>query len=190
MNNEDILRSEKSRATGFMGKNSEIQWLRQIDHETNAPQRGGLVDKPYGPPGDSFEASKQRAEALKERQSQDQVPSLQTSNFSFYLDDESVDMDFAVNPYELPPLETADRLIRCYMDTVQPTFPILAKKPFLNQFYHYYAALARGAPYKLPQKWQVMLNLVFGIGAVYSHLVEPEWQADGKATGTKLSDVL
>ncbi|PVH92976.1 hypothetical protein DM02DRAFT_619579 [Periconia macrospinosa] len=178
MNNEDILRSEQSRATGFLGKNSEIQWLRQMDHETKAAHQGGLVNKPYGPPGDSVEASNQRAEALKERQNQDQFQSLQTSNFSFYLDDENVDMDFVVNPYELPPLGTADRLIRCYMETIQPSFPILAKKTFVNQFYHYYAALARGAPYKLPQKWQAMLNLVFAIGAVFSHLVESDWQAD------------
>ncbi|CAI6335861.1 unnamed protein product [Periconia digitata] len=176
--NEDILHDEKTRATGFLGKNTEVQWLRQLDRETENAAHGGSFDRPHGPPGHSANASAQRTEALKERQKQDHSTSLQTSEFSFYLDDEAIDMDFVVNSSELPSLDIADRLLRCYMETVQPYFPILAKKTFVNQFYHYYAALAQGAPYKVPRKWQATLNLVFAIGAAFSHLVESDWRAD------------
>lgn len=188
--NEDILQNEQTRATGFLGKNSEIQWLRQIDHETQAASQGGPINEPFGPPGNNIEASKKRAEALETRQDKARTTSLQTSNFNFYLDNETVDMDFVVNPYELPPLEIADRLVRCYMDTIQPSFPILAKKIFINQFYHYYAAVARGTPYKLHQKWQAMLNLVFAIGAAFSHLTESDWRADGRHTNLLTLDIL
>jgi hypothetical protein len=96
------------------------------------------------------------------------------------LDDETVDMDFVVDPLDLPPLETAERLLNCYMETVQNSYPMLAKKTFVTQFYHYYNSVARGSPYSLPKKWQAMLNLVFAIGAAYSHLIEAPWRADDR----------
>jgi hypothetical protein len=107
---------------------------------------------------------------------------MQTSSCSFYLDNETVEMDFMVDPFELPPFETADRLIKNFMESVQDSFPILAQKTFLSQFYHHYTSLGRGAPVKLPQKWQAILNLVFAIGAAYSHLTEADWRADGNYT--------
>ncbi|KAF1951687.1 hypothetical protein CC80DRAFT_191676 [Byssothecium circinans] len=178
--NEDILRNEQSRATGYVGKNSEVQWLRQLNHEavTAASHGKDVYRGPYGPPGSNARAWADREAALRQRQMQDPVPQVPTSNFNFNLDGETIDMDFMVDPFDLPPLETADRLVRCYMDTVHKTFPILPKKTFVNQFYHYYAALAQGQPYQLPRKWQAMLNLVFAIGAVFSHLTDAEWRAD------------
>ena len=178
---EDLLRNEQSRATGYLGKNSAVQWLRRIHHEADtAGQEGASNEGPYGPPGKGAKATAARAEALKERQSKNPFPLLHTSSCSFYLDDETVDMDFVVDPLDLPPLETAERLVNCFMETVQNSYPILAKKTFVTQFYHYYNSVARGIPYQLPQKWQAMLNLVFAIGAAYSHLIGASWRADDR----------
>ncbi|KAF2691691.1 hypothetical protein K458DRAFT_325241 [Lentithecium fluviatile CBS 122367] len=178
---EDLLRNEQSRATGYLGKNSAVQWLRRIHHEADtAAQDGTTSEGPYGPPGKGAAATALRAEALKQRQMKNPHPLLHTSSCSFYLDDETVDMDFVVDPFDLPPLETAERLLKCYMKTVQNSYPILAKKTFVTQFYHYYSSLARGVPYHLPQKWQAMLNLVFAIGAAYSHLIGAAWRADDR----------
>jgi hypothetical protein len=176
---EDLLNNEQSRATGYLGKNSSVQWLRRIHHEADkADGDVGSSEGPYGPPGKGAKATALRAEALKQRQGKNLTPLLRTSSCSFYLDDEIVDMDFVVDELDLPPFETAERLLKCYMETIQNSYPILAKKTFVTQFYHYYSAVARGAPYPLPRKWQAMLNLVFAIGAAHSHLIEAVWRAD------------
>jgi hypothetical protein len=178
---EDLLNSEQSRATGYLGKNSSVQWLRRIHHEADKPSGDSSRNEgPYGPPGKGAEATALRAEALKQRQKNNPLPLLHTSSCSFYLDDEAVDMDFAVDPLDLPPLETAERLLKCYLETTQNSYPIIAKKTFVNQFYHYYSSVANGAPYPLPRKWQAMLNLVFAIGAVHSHLIGAAWRADDR----------
>jgi hypothetical protein len=41
-----------------------------------------------------------------------------------------------------------------------------------------YAASERSNPYKPPQKWQAQLNLIFAIGAVYSHMVSAPWRGN------------
>ncbi|KAF2109257.1 fungal-specific transcription factor domain-containing protein [Lophiotrema nucula] len=180
MIDEDLLRSQKSRATGYIGKNSEIQWLRRLNHEVDFPgQPGETREGPYGPPGKSVEARHERLAATKERHAK-RTPLINSSSMSYYLDDENVEMDFMAAPFELPPFDIAEKLLQCYMDTAHNSFPFLAKKTFVGQFYHYYASRGRGISYKLPQKWQAMLNMVFAIGAVYSHLTEAEWRSDDR----------
>ncbi|KAH3987462.1 hypothetical protein HBH64_017910 [Parastagonospora nodorum] len=103
---------------------------------------------------------------------------MQTNKLSFFLDDEPFEMDHDLDPFELPPLQDAERLLVTYMDSCHESFPFLAKKPFTQQFYHYYAALKRGNPYNLSQTWQTQLNLVFAIGAVRSHLTSTQRRGD------------
>ncbi|KAF2476525.1 uncharacterized protein BDR25DRAFT_277719 [Lindgomyces ingoldianus] len=163
---EDLLSSEQSRATGFIGKNSEIQWFRRLHHDVDRPaEDGDKYEGPYGPPGDNPNAAAQR-------------PPSQLSNFNFYLDDEKLETDSMVDPLELPPFAIAEKLFNCYMQSVQTSFPILAERIFRNQFYHFYASVGRGTPINLPEKWQAILNLVFAVGAVYSHLTEANWRGD------------
>ncbi|KAF2647339.1 hypothetical protein K491DRAFT_784785 [Lophiostoma macrostomum CBS 122681] len=176
MVDEDLLGNEASRATGYIGKNSEIQWLRRLHLEVDHPtQTSHMLEGPYGPPGRSSEADAERVSAAKRRQDKS-IPMKHTSSVSYYLDDETIEMDMLTTPYEVPPFETAEKLLHCYMDTVHDTFPFLAKKTFVAQFYHYYASLGRGGPDKVSQKWQAIVNLVFAIGAVYSHLTQAEWR--------------
>ncbi|KAL5382878.1 hypothetical protein PMIN03_012016 [Paraphaeosphaeria minitans] len=171
---EDLLSSKHSRAIGYMGKNSEVQWLRRLHREADAPSPGHHDYGPYGPPGSSAQAHDERIDAMHQRQNKNPLPLMDTRSCSFYLDDEPLEMDMEVDPYELPPYELADQLLKCYMQTVQNSLPILSHKTFTEQFRHYYTSVVRGAPYKLPQKWQAMLNLVFAIGAVHSHLIETD----------------
>ncbi|KAK7188591.1 fungal specific transcription factor domain-containing protein [Paraphaeosphaeria sporulosa] len=175
---EDLLSSKHSRAIGYIGKNSEVQWLRRLHREADGTSSGHHDHGPYGPPGSSAQAHEQRIAAMHQRQNKNPLPLMDTRSCSFYLDEEPLDMDMEVDPLELPPYETAEHLLKCYMQTVQNSFPILSQKTFTKQFVHYYSLVAQGAPYKLPQKWQAMLNLVFAIGAVYSHLMESDHAAD------------
>ncbi|KAF2856860.1 hypothetical protein T440DRAFT_12250 [Plenodomus tracheiphilus IPT5] len=173
---EDLMRDEQTRATGFIGKASEIQWLRKLHTDGGNDKNDG----PYGPPGQDREAAAERLAALRHRQRVNPVPLMHTSKANYYLDEEPLETDFMADPMEMPPFETAERLMKAFMESCHNSFPFLAKKAVMNEFYLYYAASQRGKPYSPPQKWLATINLVFAIGAVYSHLIAAEWCADDR----------
>ncbi|CAI6339581.1 unnamed protein product [Periconia digitata] len=159
---ENIHMNDRSRATGFVGKNSEVQWLRSLLHLEN------VADDPTM----SGVAAKRKMSTVTSGNN-DQV-----SVVTFYLDSEDVEPNSYVEPYELPDPDTAERLLGVYMEKVHDSFPILPRKLFEEQFRKYFTGLKHGAAPHLNVKWQAILNLVFAIGARYSHLIKAEWQAD------------
>ena len=177
---EDLLRDEDSRAAGFVGKSSELQWLRRmkqdVEHHGAVCSRGS---GPYGPPGTDAESSSRRLEALRQRQRSDPNTRIPLSSSTFYLDDQGVEVDYTVHPFELPPMGVAQGLIKGYMDTVQDSFPILSRSSFMETFYELYTSVGHGTSHSVSDKWLAVLNLVFAIGAQYSHLVEESWHIRG-----------
>ncbi|KAJ4984132.1 C6 transcription factor [Stagonosporopsis vannaccii] len=175
---QDPMRNEETRAAGFIGRVSEIQLPRGLHSAGSSSSHGG---GPWRPLGDEEATVDGRLEAHRRRYSGHTTPSLlPASKVSFYLDDEVFESDVMVDPLEMPPFESAEKLIQTYMQSAQNFFPILAKKTFVSWFYHYYASVQCGKPYSVSRNWQATLNLVFAIGAVYSHLVKAEWQADDR----------
>ena len=65
---------------------------------------------PYGLPSDRFETVLQRTQALGEPQGQNLDAAVQTSAYTFYLDNVNLEVDYSVDPFELPLIETAQRL--------------------------------------------------------------------------------
>ena len=178
---EDVLQTEASRATGFVGKSSEVQWLRHLQQDTERPdEAASQIEGPYGPPGDSAEAARQRTEAWMQRQRQDSGVRAQTSASNFYLDNNDVEVNRTVNPFELPPRDTAQRLLDGYMATVQDSFPVLWETVFRRQFEQYYTSISQEIPPTASHRWLTMLNLVFAIGAKYLQLTEADVQASGQ----------
>jgi hypothetical protein len=156
---EDLLKDDRARATGFIGKNSELQWLRSIMLQ--------------------LERDEESTPISERRPSSYGVENIeQVSAFNFYLNSEGVDLDFVIDPYELPTPETAERLLKCYMSTTHDSFPILSRKQFEDEFRKYFRAVRIGNAPRLSPKWQAILNLVFAIGAKNSHLVKARWRAD------------
>ncbi|PVH93523.1 hypothetical protein DM02DRAFT_661868 [Periconia macrospinosa] len=181
---EDLFRSHKSRATGFVGQNSEVQWFRNLKNKIESAERAGPANRlPYGPPGSSSEAAAQRVDASHTRQKISQLGSnphvSHVSDSSFYLDGEDLEMDVVVNPYELPLPEVAGALFNIYVQTVHTSFPVLPTT-FEVQFYRYNESVKQGRPYQVPKSWQAILNLVLAIGAQYSHLAQTEQHAHEK----------
>lgn len=173
---EDLMLDEQTRASGFIGKASEIQWLRKLHTEGGNDKEDG----PYGPPGHDRESATERLAALRHRQRINPVPLIRTSKANYYLDQEPLETDLIADPMEMPPFDLAERLIMAYMDSCHNSFPFLAKKAVMGEFYRYYAATQRGKPHNPPQKWLATMNLVFAIGAVYSHLTAAEWCVDDR----------
>jgi hypothetical protein len=173
---EGLWKKKESQATGYIGPSSEVQWLRRLQQGLKYRRRTSPIPgSPYGPPGNDPESAKQRMEALRERQQHS--PKIPTSAYTFYLDGKGIEVDYSVDPYALPNIEVVQRLLDRYMSTVQDVFPILAKEIFTDQVRDYFTATT---PYRMPEKWLAILNLVLAIGVTFSHLTKADWQADSR----------
>jgi hypothetical protein len=182
LQDENLLRSHASRATGFVGQNSEVQWLRNLKHPMASTSSEGWRGTPYVLPYKSHDSDKnaapRQADALRTRQEASKAGSgPHVSESTFYLDSDDLDVDIMVDPYELPPPEIADKLFDCYMQTVHNSFPIVSDV-FKKQYRSYSNSVKRNRLYQVPEHWQATLNLVLAIGALYSHLMQAQWQAD------------
>lgn len=153
---ENLHENEQSRAVGFVGLSSDVQWLRSFllleRADTDVTSGGG---------------SPSRTTHIEP-----------VSAVTYYLDHESIEMGFRVDRYELPAFDVAEQLLSVYMEKVHDSFPILPRKLFEGQCRKYFDSSRHGSAPLLNTKWQAILNLVFAIGSKYSHLVKPSWQAD------------
>ncbi|KAI4703708.1 hypothetical protein J4E89_009931 [Alternaria sp. Ai002NY15] len=178
---EDILNTDEADNTGYMGHNSHVQWLRALETKIEQPE-GEPANMPYGPPGVDGDAFNQRAEALHGRQQQSHTrPSPHHDKFSgyyFYLDKSSIDIDVG-DPHVIPSAESAERLFDYYKAVVHSPFPILGDM-FEAQLKTYFAKDQGSPTLVVCPKWKAVMNLVFAIGARYSHLIGAEWQADDR----------
>ena len=156
---EDLHTRDEARSIGFVGKSSEVQWLRAV--ALAQPERADV----------DWDGS-----SLSRRLSY--VPIREpVSSFSFWADREDVGVDFYVDPHTMPPPEVAEHLVQCYMLKVHDSFPILPRKEFTDQTRIYFGSLRNGNAPRLNSKWQAILNLVFAIGAHYAHLLNERWPA-------------
>ncbi|KAF2653038.1 hypothetical protein K491DRAFT_718355 [Lophiostoma macrostomum CBS 122681] len=170
---EDLLRSHESRATGYIGQNSEVQWLKSLK-----TQLGDGEQQPshrHGPPGDSGAAQKKRVDAENER-AKGPIDPLHVTEATFYLDEEDLNLDIGVNPKDLPAMPIAEKLISYYFQTVHTSFPVIAES-FRSQLNNYLTSVSRGVSVQPPTKWLALMNMVFAIGARYADLTHQDWRA-------------
>lgn len=102
------FQDEESRAAGFVGKSSELQWLRRLRQDVE--HRGAVLSREsglYGPPGTDTEASSRRLEALRQRQRSNSNARIPLSSSTFHLEDQGVVIDYTVYPFELPLMDVA-----------------------------------------------------------------------------------
>ena len=152
---ENLHENDQSRATGFVGQNSEVQWLRAflVSENSNEDPASAKIS-----PVTPFNYE-------------------QVSAVTFYLDNQSIELGQSYDTYGLPSNEVAQQLLSAYMEKVHDSFPILPRKLFEEQCRKYFDALKQNCAPRLNRKWQAILNLVFAIGAKYSHLAKPSWEA-------------
>lgn len=152
---EDINENEQSRATGFMGKSSDVRWMQQLQIEADRRASGQPVslghDQGLRPDNEKMHVYK----------------------YSYHLDDLDLPVAEPVQPYEMPPRDLADRLFGDYLTTVHPFFPIINQPLFTAQFHKFFDSAARPG-----DKWMAILNMVFAIAAKHAHLVNAPWCQD------------
>ena len=98
-----------------------------------------------------------------------------TSESSYHCDDLTLTPPDHVDPFEVPPQATANMLFQSYMETVHPAFPIIGKNTFIRQYQVFQASQDQS---KINNNWLAILNLIFAIGAKYSHLIQADWSGN------------
>ncbi|KAL2842558.1 fungal-specific transcription factor domain-containing protein [Aspergillus pseudoustus] len=145
---EDFHKDKALQAIGFMGGPSEMSWINELYQVLEK-------DTPFL---DSEVSNKSQS----------------LTSVCYFLDDEELVLDAAIDPYGRPPRDIADKLLDCYFFTVHPSFPIIAKIPFMQQYEMYYTR-----PDIHPTKrWLTILNLVFALASKFAQLVSKQWVAE------------
>jgi hypothetical protein len=173
---EDVLDDLGSSQTGYMGRNSQIQWMRALQRKLDQPE-GGPSDMSYAAPRDNEEAPSKCSDAPYERQKQS-AGAGPLSDYYFYLDNTDINIDID-DPDVVPPVEIANKLFESYQVAVHNPFRIL-NSSFEEELQTYYRVSQRSGTMNVCVKWKAILNLVFAIGARFSHLVGGDRRADGR----------
>lgn len=150
MLDQNLDKDPAARATGFIGRNSDVQWFRRLKQQVDQEKDENASDTR------NQSKRKRGTHALAE-----------ASAVTYHMDLDSVWLDDPVDPFELPPIEIAKKLLSFYLDTVHGGFPIIEKDKVNREFNKVYG----NEPYRLPLKYRAMLNLIFAIGAKHAHLI-------------------
>ncbi|KAL4780319.1 fungal-specific transcription factor domain-containing protein [Aspergillus varians] len=151
---EDFHKDKGLQAIGFMGGPSEMSWINEL-YQVLAK------DTPF-----------LDSEASNKSQS--------LTSVCYFLDDEELVLDPTIDPYGRPPRHIADQLLDCYFFTVHPSFPIIAKIPFMQQYEMYYTR-----PDLQPTtRWLTILNLVFALASKFAQLVSKPWLSEADSPMT------
>lgn len=92
----------------------------------------------------------------------------------YFLDDEELVLDASVGLHCRPPRHIADKMLDCYFFTVHPSFPIIAKIPFIQQYDMYY----KRCDLRPTKRWLAVLNLVFALATKFAQLVSKSWASE------------
>lgn len=149
---EDLNRTEDTRTTGYMGKNSEVTWMQRLRRE--AEQRSKRESGTYEPDPD-----KEDDYALH--------------SMNYHLDDMGISVPGPVQVYRMPPRPLADKFFEDYLTTVHPFFPIINRPLFTSQYQTFFEKSARPG-----DKWLAILNMIFAISAKYAHLKQAPWRGE------------
>lgn len=151
---EDLNRGEHARATGYIGKNSEISWMQRVQREAEQRSRNKPGTYDGQPPTKQFEEFSINA-------------------VNYHLDDLDISVPEPVDIYYMPPREQAEQLFDDYLTTVHPHFQIINRPLFGSQFKYFL-----DNPTQPGDKWRAILNMIFAIAAKHSHLVQAPWKGD------------
>ncbi|KAH2041763.1 hypothetical protein KXW48_000742 [Aspergillus fumigatus] len=147
---EDLNRSESSRATGYFGKNSELTWMQRVRREAEQRVRNQSGASDTKPEGDF---------------------ALHAVNY--HLDDMDITVPGPVQVYWMPPRHVADKLFEDYLTTVHPFFPIISRTLFSAQYRTFFESAGRPG-----DKWLAILNMIFAIASKHAHLTQAPWRGD------------
>lgn len=152
---EDFNKDSTSRATGYIGNSSEMFWLQKLRKKVN---------------GDVLETGQSSPPLTPPKKNDDGL----IASINFYADNKDFDLTEDVQAAAIPQKETATQLLRAYLRSIHPSFPIIGKSTFQSQYNMFFSQ--PGA--KPGNKWLAILNLIFATSAVYARLVGADWKME------------
>lgn len=158
---EDLNRSEQSRATGYMGKNSEVVWMQRLELQTNR------LDNDDDDAGDHRMSQSPAKRSSSAAALGDDIA---ISSASYHLDNLDYLGLVASDPSALPPKEVADKLLHFYLKSADSSFPIIRRSLFMAQYQSLFSSESLPKP---GEKWLTILNLIFAIGALFCEHAQP-----------------
>jgi hypothetical protein len=142
---EDLNRSEMSRATGYMGKNSEVTWMQRLNLET---------------------ANQEVGDGLSNRATTSVPNDESISSLNYHLDHQSLSEPAVIDAYAVPSKAQADRLLQYYLEKVQISVPIIRQDLFLDQYDRFYSERDLNPG----RKWLSIFNLVMAVSSAFCRL--------------------
>lgn len=142
---EDLNRNEMSRATGYLGKNSEVTWMQRLDLET---------------------ANQEDGESPSNTATNSVVNDEFISSLNYHLDHQSLSEPAVTDAYAVPSKALADRLLQNYLNKIQISMPLVRQDLFLDQYDRFYS----GKSLNPGRKWLAVLNLVMAISSAFCRL--------------------
>ncbi|KAL4801978.1 fungal-specific transcription factor domain-containing protein [Aspergillus unguis] len=144
---EDLNRSDKTVATGFFGKNSEVAWMHKLE-----------------------DVSDQRAQSNTGMESEHKPSTwnkdISITSMNYHLDDLSIPFPDSVDPFAVPEKELADQYFDAYMESVHPSFTVIRKNTFMAQYEQFF----KKTQFSPPRKWLAVLNMIMALGCRYCKL--------------------
>lgn len=138
---EDLNRSEQSLAAGYMGKNSDVTWMRQLE--------GGL-------------SRQERHTTSSEETGQYLLPNEpSTASMSYHLNHDDPHGPEASDAFARPTKELADHLFHVFLKEVHTVLPVIREDLFIEQYQRFYSKSSK-PPGK---KWLAVFNMVLAIGS-------------------------
>ncbi|KAJ5706372.1 hypothetical protein N7536_002061 [Penicillium majusculum] len=164
---EDLNRNEDTRAAGFFGKNSEVNWIRKLE--------SGLgMKSPQEHVSNHFHVESHRDSAsIHHQQQQSLEKQIPTSTMDYHLDSLDIPLIEPCDPLDVPPRELADRYFDAYLTNVHPTFSAIRKMTFISQYQKFFNNASTP-----PRKWLAILNMIFAIGCRYCRLIDDPQSTD------------
>lgn len=157
---EDLNRTKHTRATGFLGKSSEISWMQRLQREAEQHVRAN---------SGSLEPNEGDDEETKDRYS--------LHSLNYHLDDLEISVPEPVQLYNMPSRQLADRLFDDYLSSVHPFFPIISKNLFYAQYRTFFDSSQTNTT-RPGDKWLAILNIIFAIAAKHAHLIHAPWRGE------------
>ncbi|KAJ5288286.1 hypothetical protein N7508_011061 [Penicillium antarcticum] len=161
---EDLNRDDSSRAAGFFGKNSEVNWICKLASGLRVTSPSGNATK--STLNSSHPDSHQDA-SVQQRQSPGSV--LSTSIMDYHLNNLEIPFIESCDPFAFPPQELADRYFDTYMTYVHPTFAVIRKETFISQYQKFFENMSVT---RQSRKWLAILNMMFAIGYRHCRLMD------------------
>ncbi|OQE26999.1 hypothetical protein PENFLA_c006G05756 [Penicillium flavigenum] len=163
---EDLNRNGDTRAAGFFGKNSEVNWIRKLE--------SGVSMSPQEQAPNPFHMESHRGPASVQQLQQSLERQIPTSMMDYHLDSLDIPLIEPCDPLAVPPRELADRYFDTYLTNVHPTFSAIRRMTFISQYQKFFNHAS--TPHR---KWLAILNMIFAIGCRYCRLIDDP-QANGE----------